>query len=321
MRLVVGDRAATIVDGKTLPIDEIIESAARQWFRKNLRFVDANKHLLIQNELRPGAVELVGIFDRPRTQVHLANDTSAGVGFAPLTEAEHLVLAAEHFLNSTDFKHAFPETGEDVKVMAVRRGRTLQLTVAMAFVDRHIWEAATYFHRKEAARMELQAYLETKLHALDHVQVGVNTLDDKDRGLGGMYLTVLGTSADSGDGGQVGRGNRVNGLISFCRPMTMEAAAGKNPVSHVGKIYNVLAQKIAITVEDSLDAVEEVGVWLCSQIGQPIDQPWAAAVQVALARVRHISDVSAPIQEIIRREVSEIGELTDRLTRGELPIC
>ena len=64
-----------------------------------------------------------------------------------------------------------------------------------------------------------------------------------DRGAGGMYLTVLGTSADGADGGQVGRGNRVNGLISLHRPMSTEAAAGKNPVSHVGKIYNLLAHR------------------------------------------------------------------------------
>jgi S-adenosylmethionine synthetase len=40
---------------------------------------------------------------------------------------------------------------------------------------------------------------------------------------------------------QFGRGNRINGLITPCRPMRLEAAAGKIPVTHVGKIYNVMA--------------------------------------------------------------------------------
>jgi S-adenosylmethionine synthetase len=321
MRLVVGDRATMVVAGKPIAIDELVETAARQWFKKHLRFVDPHEHIVIQNELRPGSVELVGIFGRGQSGVRSANDTSAAVGFAPLTEAEHLVLAAEHFLNSSDFKHEFPETGEDVKVMGVRRGRKLHLTVAMAFVDHHIWEEATYFHRKDAVRHKLNAFLETKLHALDSVDVQINTLDRQGCGLDGMYLTVLGTSAESADGGQVGRGNRVNGLISFCRPMTMEAAAGKNPVSHVGKVYNLLAYQIAESIHESLDAVEEVYVWLCSQIGRPLNDPWSVSAQVALAEGAAISDVAGPIQHIFQQEMAAIGSLIERLTRGELHVC
>jgi S-adenosylmethionine synthetase len=318
MRLVVGDRATTVVNGKLIPIDEIVESSVRGWFQKHLRFVDPQKHLVIQNELRPGSAELVGIFDQKQPGCHRANDTSAVVGFAPLTETEHLVLAAEHFLNSAAFKHEFPETGEDIKVMGIRRGRKLQLTVAVAFVDHHIWEEATYFHRKEAVRDELTRFLETKVHGLDAVDVQINALDKPGQGVGGMYLSVLGTSAEGGDGGQVGRGNRVNGLISLCRPMTLEAAAGKNPVSHVGKVYNVLAHEIAQTICDSIDAVEEVYVWLCSQIGRRLDEPWAASAEVALAEGAVISDVAAPIQEIIHTEMANIGSFTERLVRGEL---
>jgi hypothetical protein len=54
-----------------------------------------------------------------------------------------------------------------------------------------------------------------------------------------VSLTVLGTSAEGGDCGEVGRGNRVNGIAASNRPLGLEAAAGKNPVSHVGKIYTL----------------------------------------------------------------------------------
>lgn len=69
--------------------------------------------------------------------------------------------------------------------------------------------------------------------------MAVNTADDPDSGY--VYLTVTGTSAESGDDGQAGRGNRANGLITPFRPMTLEAVAGKNPITHVGTLYNVLA--------------------------------------------------------------------------------
>jgi S-adenosylmethionine synthetase len=321
MRMVVGDRATMVVDGKVLPIDEIIEGAAHRWLREHLRFVDPVEHLVIQNELRPGSTELVGIFGQNKAGGYVANDTSTAVGFAPLSETEHLVLAAEHFLNSSDFKHRFPETGEDVKVMGIRRRRAVHLTVAMAFVDRHIWEEETYFHRKAAVQHELQQYLETKLHSLDSVDVQMNTLDEQGRGLDGMYLTVLGTSAEGADGGQVGRGNRVNGLISFCRPMTMEAAAGKNPVSHVGKVYNVLAHQIAETVYQSVDAIEEVYVWLASKIGQDVGLPWFASAQVALVEGASVSDVADRIRDIVNDELASIGSFTEQLARGEYHVC
>lgn len=321
MRLVVGDRATTTVDGKPLPINDIVESSVQEWIKNHLRFVDPHKHVVIQNELRPGSTELVGLFSNPDPKGCRANDTSAAVGFAPLSEAEHLVLAAEHFLNSHKFKHEFPETGEDIKVMGVRRGRTLWLTVAIAFVDHHIWEEGTYFRRKEAVRHALDQFLQTKLHEIDAVHIEINTLDKAGMGLNGMYLTVLGTSAESGDGGEVGRGNRVNGLISFCRPMTMEAAAGKNPVSHVGKIYHLLAHEIAATIHTSLDPVEEVSIWLCSQIGGALDQPWFASAQVALEKGTSINDVAPRIREIIHHEIANIGAFTQRVTRGDFPVC
>ncbi|QDU74615.1 S-adenosylmethionine synthetase [Bremerella volcania] len=318
MRLFVGDRATDTFEGKKLPVGDIVEAAAEHWLQTHLRHVKPDVHLDIQNELRPGSAELVGIFDRDKIT---ANDTSVGVGFAPLSETEHLVLSAEHFLNSKSFKHDFPETGEDVKVMGARYGRKLHLTVAIAFIDQFIWEEETYLHRKAAVKESLLSYLRSKLHDLDAVEVVVNALDDPSRGQDGLYLTVLGTSAESGDGGQVGRGNRVNGLISLSRPMTLEAAAGKNPVSHVGKIYNLLAHQTADRIYHSSDAIEEVYVWLCSRIGQPLDNPWSTSIQLALSAGATLGDVQHEVNDIVNQELSGISQFTKRLTQGELSVC
>ena len=318
MRLIVGDRATSRFDGKTIPVAEISEVAARQWFRDHLRFVKPDVHLLVQNELRQGSAELTGIY---RGDKLTANDTSVGVGFAPLSETENLVLSAERFLNSTSFKHEFPETGEDVKVMGVRRGRKLQLTVAVAFIDQFIWKEDTYAHRKLAVGESLTNYLQSKLHQLDDVEIEINALDNPARGQDGMYLTVLGTSAESADGGQVGRGNRVNGLISLSRPMTLEAAAGKNPVSHVGKVYNMLAHQLAERIYHASEPIEEVHVWLCSRIGQPLDQPWSTSVHLALDNHACLGDIEPLVRDIVNEELSVVDQFTQRLIRGELPVC
>jgi S-adenosylmethionine synthetase len=317
MRLVIGDRATTEWHGHRLPVGEIAEATARQWLAAHLRFVDPQQHMVFQNELRPGSAELVDLFARDRIG---ANDTSAAVGYAPLTETERCVLATERWLNSPACKAQFPEAGEDVKVMGRRQGRQLTLTIAQAFVDRFIPNERAYFERKVAIQDDLKRVLEAELRDLDRLDVYMNTLDMPGRGVAGMYLTVLGTSAEGGDGGQVGRGNRVNRVISLNRPASTEAAAGKNPVSHVGKIYNLLSHQMASHIYTGVEAVEEVYVWLCSQIGAPIDAPWVAAAQVLLAPGAGLADVEHLIKDIIYAELADIQAFIARLVRGELSV-
>ena len=318
MRLVVGDRAATAWEGGRIDVDAVVHSTVGSWFRRNLRFVDPAVHLVLQNELKPGSAQLGDIFKRA---VIGANDTSAAVGYAPLSETEFLVLAAERFLNSADFNTRHPEAGEDVKVMGCRRGRHLDLTVAMAFVDRFIPDARAYFARKAEIAQALENHLAERRRAVDTIAVHLNCLDDPERGDAGMYLTVLGTSAEGADGGQVGRGNRVNGVIPLNRPVGAEAAAGKNPVSHVGKIYTLLSHRLAHEIHALVPGVEEVYVWLCSQIGRPIGQPLVASVQLALARGTVLMDVSPAVEAHVQRQLDEIEAFTHELAEGAMPVC
>lgn len=317
MRLVLGDRATADYKGKHFKVAEIAEASARDWIRRNVRYVDPDRHLVFQSELKEGSPELTDLFER---EIIGANDTSAGVGYAPLTETENLVLAAEHYLNSVEFKERFPEAGEDVKIMGFRRDRDLVLTVAVAFVDRFVCDTRTYFARKEEMRLALQEYLAQQQRTLDRVSVNLNTLDDPARGEGGMYLTVLGTSAEGGDCGEVGRGNRVNGVITLNRPMSTEAAAGKNPVSHVGKIYTLLTHQLAAQVYAGVPGLREVYVWLCSQIGQPIDKPMIAAAQIILQPGVILAEVRPRVEILIENGLAAIPAFSVRLARGELPV-
>jgi len=317
MRLVFGDRATAEYKGKRLDVGAIAEASAKDWLRHNLRFVDPDQHIVFQNELKEGSPELTDIFER---EVIGANDTSAAVGYAPLTQTERIVFATERYLNSPEFKQSFPEAGEDVKVMGYRRDRELTLTVALAFVDRFVPSATAYFARKQEIQVALEEYLARELRTLDRITVTINTLDDPARGEGGMYLTVLGTSAEGGDCGQVGRGNKVNGVIALNRPMSTEAAAGKNPVSHVGKIYTLLTHRMAAEIYASVPGLREVYVWLCSQIGKPINQPLIASAQLILQQGVALADVKPAVESVIEHELATMNDFTARLARGELPV-
>jgi S-adenosylmethionine synthetase len=233
---------------------------------------------------------------------------------------EKVVLATEKRLNSSEFKKEFPVAGEDIKVMGYRFDRRLVLTVAVAFVDRFVESEKGYFAQKREIEAAVRDFVKSRDLRFKDVQVDINTLDQPGRGEAGMYLTVLGTSAEGADGGQVGRGNKVNGVIALNRPMSTEAAAGKNPISHVGKIYNLLAHRIADEVYKEVPGIREVYIWLCSQIGQPIDQPLIASAQLVLRPNLPLSSVSDEVKAVIERELANIYDFTQRLAQGEFPV-
>ncbi len=280
IRLIFGDRATCEFRGEPIDVAGIATAAARQWIAAHLRHVDAEQHVVYENVLAPGSPELSGIFVDDASSLG-ANDTSACVGYYPLTDTERLVLACEQYLNSASFKREFADTGEDVKVMAMRTADRLQLTVAMPLLETMVADEDAYFDRKQGIEAALLRFVDARRGGLSEVRVALNTLDRRGRGLAGVYLSLLGTSAEDADSGEIGRGNRVNGLISLNRPASAEAAPGKNPVSHVGKIYNVLAHRLAERIYRAVPGVAEVWVWLCSRIGQPINSPALAAVQFA----------------------------------------
>jgi S-adenosylmethionine synthetase len=319
MLMVFGDRATYDVDGDPIPVDEMAVDTAKKWLKKNLRFVDPDRHVRYQVELKKGSAALTDIFKR-QGKFFGANDTSAAVGYAPLSNTEKIVLQTERYINSPSFKKEFPETGEDVKIMGAREGRDLTLTVALAFVDKFIENESQYFKRKAEVEEDVNRFVRNRVK-FDSANVNINTLDKRGRGMDGIYLTVLGTSADDGDGGQVGRGNRPTGLIPLNRPTCSEAAAGKNPVSHVGKIYNLLTYEIANHVYEKVSGIKEVYVWLLSQIGRPINEPKVAGVELILEKGVDFKTTSKLAGEIVKAELNSINDFTDRLTQGKIPVC
>lgn len=214
MRLILGDRASFGVPGKAIPVSDIAVETARTWIKSHLPNVNPDTHLRYQIELQPTSAELEAIFEQGPGLLP-ANDTSVGVGYAPLTPTEQLVVDLEQYINGTRFKRAFPETGEDIKVMAVRMDRMLSLTVPMPFLARRITTEKAYFARKAKVLQNVQRFIHEQPHSCKRVAVVVNVPDRPGQGLKGMYLTLLGTSAEQGDSGQVGRGNRISGVIAL----------------------------------------------------------------------------------------------------------
>jgi len=320
MELIIGDRATFTAGGKSIPVADIAIETARQWFREHLRHVDPLRHLVCRTVLAPGSEELADIFARPG-RVLAANDTSAAVGYYPLSPLETTVLSLERYLNSKEFKGRYPESGEDVKVMGMRCGRMLDLTVAMPLLAEQVLSERSYFEQKAAIIEDVRKFLEKAGGEFDRMELRLNALDQEGRGLGGLYLSLLGTSAEDADSGQVGRGNRVNGLIALNRPLGTEAAAGKNPVSHVGKIYNFLSHRLAREIYERVEGLKEVYVILLSCIGSPVDAPLMASAQLVLADGRSLEEVRREVAGIVEEELSGLSAFCRRLAAGDYPVC
>ncbi len=271
IKVIVAGRA-TLTDDLRDP-EEVLVPIVRERLQSQIRHL-RDEHLDIYLEVRPGAADLQAIFqdeDRPPP----ANDTSLAVGFAPLTPLEKITLETESFLNSEEVKRLMGPLGEDIKVMGVRKDDQIRLTIAAAFLASLVPDRQTYDRLKEQVVQLVKERVVSRFWS-GQVEVYVNTADTRES----VYLTLTGTSAESGDDGQVGRGNRACGLITPFRPMSLEAIAGKNPVNHVGKVYSIMSRLIAEKVVEQFPEVRQVYCYMVSQIGRPINDPEAVAVEV-----------------------------------------
>ncbi len=316
--IIVSGRATTEVktsDGiESIPVGTIIINAVKSWIRENFRFLDPDEHMIIDYKIGKGSVDLVGLFEASES-VPRANDTSFGSGYAPLSTLERLVYETERLLNSREVKSRIPAVGEDIKVMGLRRRDKIELTIASAIISHKVLDPGEYQAVKEEVK-EIVLDHASRIAPNSDVNVYVNTGDLPDKNV--YYLTVTGTSSEHGDDGMTGRGNRANGLITPLRPMSLEATAGKNPVSHVGKIYNVVANDVAYKIYNEVSGVKEVYVKILSQIGRPIDDPLVADVKVKVDDGREVTpDMRREIEGIVDEALASITRYTEKIIKGE----
>ncbi|PXF57565.1 MAG: S-adenosylmethionine synthetase [Candidatus Methanogaster sp.] len=306
--LLVG-RATKEFDGIHIPTDTTALQAARDYLRENILNLNVERDIILDCKLGEGSSDLRDVFHRT---IPGANDTSFGVGFAPLSETEQITYHAEQEL--MNLRKKIPAIGEDTKIMGLREKDKITLVVACAMVGRHLNDLEHYISVTADLRDRIRD-MAAKYTDRD-IEVLINAADDlKNESL---FLTVTGTSAEMGDDGSVGRGNRCNGLITPYRPMSMEATSGKNPVNHVGKIYNLLANKIASEVAETVDGVEEIHIRMLSEIGKPIDQPLVADAGIVSAEGADMDALQQEIKAIIDRSLADITDITRLVAEGKL---
>jgi len=296
---------------QTIPVGEIADNAVKSFLKGTIRNINIDKDVEVQFRIRNPSSDLSYLSERG-----IANDTSIGVGFAPFSETERITLEIERFLNLDGTKKIFPEIGEDIKVMALRRGRDLDVTVAMAMVDKYIPDKSHYISVIQQVHEKLLDVF-SKGTSLN-LSIKINNADNYENN--SFYLTVTGTSAECGDDGNTGRGNRVTGLISPMRMYSMEATAGKNPTIHTGKIYNALAQFSAERIAKEVKGIQEVYVRLLSRIGNPISEPTVASIALRLYEGYSFTNVRSDVESILSEELSDVKKITSLIRQRKIQL-
>lgn len=325
VRVLVNGRAAYSCGNEDIPVDDLITSEVRAFFRE--RLPEAIDHLSIELNITsnssPGAVltddaspdrtrwfNPRSVDDLRERRVRLSNDTSLGTGWAPENNFETFVRAlVDHFSGPSSFTAANPWCGSDVKLMGYWDGSEADVVLCVPQKSPHVPSRSAYVANTRAVLAECDRLAAAWLDgAPARFVLNARDVPEKDE----LYLTYTGSSIESGDEGVVGRGNRVNGLITPLRPMNLEGANGKNPVYHVGKLYNIAAMRLARRLHEATG--EHAEVHLVSTTGQRLDQPWRILVRMT-------GDVATDkVQALVDEALEQFPMLTDELVHDGLDL-
>ncbi len=280
------------------------ESLATSYKKKLLDLLPAAtpEAFTVELWLNQSSADLASVVTARQDDIPLANDTSFAAVSLPRSPLERTVYDAETYLNSEECQGRLP-IGRDIKIMGARVDGAIHITVACPVLAGSVHNRSEYDDVVAEIRSTVANIAESILGA--GVVVKVNQADQEDS----PYLTLTGTSAEAGDDGQVGRGNRFGGLITPYRPMSLEAAAGKNPASHVGKTYHAVAADIAARLEAETGITEST-IRMLSSIGRSVADPETVHIEAA-------GDANeAQIQAIVAECLADWRGVRDRLIDG-----
>lgn len=311
--IIFAGKVSYTVNNTIIPVDDILYQSAEEVLSSVLTGFVADKHMIIDNRL----VDYQGSGRensryRPKDVANLpvlgdvtltSNDSNLLSAYAPLTTLENLVLKVENFINGEIFKSNNPDTGWDVKVFGSRKKEEYKLLVNMPFLAKDIFTLEQYYERKKDVIQDITNFIKENFDV--KVDVSMNATDKNGR----PYLVALGSVADTGDVGVVGRGNRINGLINPMRPMSIEAPAGKNPIDHTGKIYGVLAMELAQEIYEYLQW--PVTVHIYTEKENRLDDPTEIMIKVSGIEIDAIMQEN--IEQIITNRIKNVGLISQKI--------
>lgn len=305
MSVVINGRMADMFGGEPIDIRSIQRDAALNYLQKVLPRLTSSDVRVDTNATQRHRVTYRY---RPKDKTQIphtiqlkANDTSCCVANWPPTVTESITYRLERYFWENVDGYAiprFPEVGQDIKVFVLRTGTHLEVTVCMPTISSLTGSYATY--------RSIVAHHESALRELAHsiaapaglsVSLHVNEYQDP-------YMLCIGTCAECGEEGVVGRGNNILGIISSNRIHTQESWAGKNPVYHTGRVLGYLTLKLARAVSTKLGV--KCSIMAMTQCGGSLIPPASLVVTTDRSVDRHKVEEIVDADLISARYLDEI---------------
>lgn len=327
IKVLINGRVSTGFANKKIPVKQLLIKWTKDFFRAHLPLINVDKNLKIclniSTQSSPGKTQEKeakksarqkwfapeSLEDLPELKRLMSNDTSLGVGYAPVSILEKIVLKIENELNCGDFKQKNIWVGGDIKIMGLRNKNKICITMCIPQIAKYVKGINEYINNLSKAKKCIDKIMVD--HKIKKYELFINTRDNYK--LAELYLTATGSSIESGDEGLVGRGNRINKLISPTKPMSMEGSCGKNPIYHIGKIYYIAAFDLANIIFKRLGVENEV--YLISQSGRDLLDPWIIAVNVPLG-----FKLESELRQIIREKIKQIPEISKSILDNKITI-
>lgn len=324
IRVLLNGRVSTKFANEKIPIIKLLVRWTKDFFKEKLPIVDVvddiEFHFNLSNQSSPGKIytkeadkgsrmywfEPRNLFDLKELDKPLSNDTSLGVGYAPYSNLEKMILDIESRLNSSDLKKRHKWIGSDIKLMGFRQLNNYYITMCIPQIANFVKNLNEYKINLKTARKIVEGIINK--YPINKFELNINTRDDYN--VRELYLTAIGSSIESGDEGLVGRGNRINGVISPNRPMSMEGSCGKNPIYHIGKIYYLAANEIAKKIYKKFNIRNEV--FLASQSGRYLLDPW-----IIVVNIQDNFDKKNIIEKLVLEEIKKMQSLTPKIINGK----
>ena len=314
--LTIGGRVSSSFSGEPIDHRELFEDAARSYLGTVLPRFDHARWLRVEHATTdrsrfPAWFHPRGLQDLPELANPAASDTAVVTAWWPDTPAERVTLALERHLNQGGAGPRYPELGQDIKVMTIRRERHLDITINVAVHPSAATDTGTYDAIIGKLHGELDQLAGSVLAGrMDH-RLSLNTGDSNPYHGKRCYLLGTGSCLEFGEEGFVGRGNTPAGYIPLHRPKSAEASFGKNPVYHAGKVYAIHAGQVARRIFEATGTPATVTI--AGRHSDPLRQP--SLTDIAL----HGNAAPQTAREITETSLATVDHLALALDGWLLP--
>ncbi len=298
------------IGADSIDIDELFNQSVRSVLNEALGKTDIDRHvrLVVENtaasvtaDHAPGFYHPGSLAEAQHAHVgdRCANDTVLCSAYVERGELGPLAQELENAVTHPDYGivSRCAEIGTDVKVVLVRQGRALDMTLCVPCHAERVASRRDYDRLMEHVYQEIRQFADAaaKERGLTLARLAMNSKDTARS----SYICPFGTAFGKGDCGAVGRGNRIGGVIDVLGANTSEAPAGKNPLHHVGKLYTIGAQIIARECLSRFNAAS-CEVLLATDNGRPLLMPRCVSVELSRAVVAK-SKIREVVQEVLEQ--------------------